>query len=237
MANSYFKFKKFTINQDKCAMKVCTDACLFGAYVADVKPSGKNFLDIGTGTGLLPLMLAQKQETAEIDAVEIDAAAAEQAKDNVESTVWADRITVVNKDILNFNSGKLYDCIISNPPFYEGDLQSADNAKNVSKHDTSLNLSQIIKFVDRNLTADGSFAVLLPYARVEYFIEEAKKSGFNISRTVLVKQTIKHKFFRGILFFGRQQTAPINSEIIIRDAEHNYTAAFTALLKDYYLFL
>lgn len=237
MANSYFKFKRFTINQDKCAMKVCTDACLFGALVADVKPAGNNFLDIGTGTGLLPLMVAQKNETAVIDAVEVDTAAAEQAKENVESTALADRISVINEDILNFNAGKLYDCIITNPPFFEDDLKSSDTAKNAAKHDTSLNLSQILKFVNGNLTKDGSFAVLLPYARVDYFINEATKSGFNISRKVLVKQTIKHKFFRGILFFCRQEISTQSSEIIIRDAEHNYTPEFARLLKDYYLFL
>jgi tRNA1Val (adenine37-N6)-methyltransferase len=238
MANSYFKFKQFTIHQDKCAMKVCTDACLFGALVADCQLPTANCLDIGTGTGLLPLILAQKNNTLKIDAVEIDAAAAAQATENIAASPWANKIQVFNEDILNFSSvSKEYDCIISNPPFFEDDLQSANEAKNNAKHDTALNLLQLLQVVDMHLSKNGFFAVLLPYHRVAYFTDEAEKIGLYLSKQILVKQTFKHKFFRGILFFSRKQTEPQLSEIIIRDTEHNYTPEFSAALKDYYLFL
>jgi tRNA1Val (adenine37-N6)-methyltransferase len=251
MPNSYFKFKQFTIHQDKCAMKVCTDACLFGALVAGCKtclPNArvtavtpdKQFvkcLEIGTGTGLLALMLAQKNNILTIDAVEIDAAAATQATENITASPWADRIHVFNEDILNYESKEKYDCIVSNPPFFEDDLQSADEAKNNAKHDTALNLLQLLQVVNGKLIKDGFFAVLLPYHRVGYFTDEAKKNGLYLSKQILVKQTFKHKFFRGILFFSRKETEPQFSEIIIRDTEHNYTPEFAAALKDYYLFL
>jgi tRNA1Val (adenine37-N6)-methyltransferase len=244
MANSYFKFKQFKIQQDKCAMKVCTDACLFGALVADHKthlPPGQNalhYLDIGTGTGLLSLMVAQKNNAVKIDAVEIDALSAGQATENIAASPWADNIQVFNEDILTFgDTGKKYDCIFSNPPFFEDDLQSADKAKNDAKHDTSLNLVQLLQAANTHLTADGFFAVLLPYQRVVYFIEECRKSGLHFTKQVLVKQTMKHKFFRGILFFTRKESEPELKDIFIKNLDYSYTPEFSAALKDYYLFL
>jgi tRNA1Val (adenine37-N6)-methyltransferase len=167
----------------------------------------------------------------------IDAAAAAQATETIAASPWADRIHIFNEDILNYKSTEKYDCIVSNPPFFEDDLQSADEAKNNAKHDTALNLLQLLQVFDGQLTKDGFFAVLLPYHRVGYLIAEAEKTGLYLSKQILVKQTFKHKFFRGILFFSRKQTEPQLSEIIIRDAEHNYTPEFSAALKDYYLFL
>jgi tRNA1Val (adenine37-N6)-methyltransferase len=251
MANSYFKFKQFTIHQDKCAMKVCTDACLFGALVAGCRtclPLGRfpaiakdgqvtHCLDIGTGTGLVSLMIAQKNGTIKIDAIEIDEQAAMQAKGNIIASPWADNIQVFNEDILSFSADKKYDCIFSNPPFFEDDLLSADHTKNKAKHDTSLSLIQLLEVIDKHLDPKGFFAVLLPYHRVDYFIEEATRFGLFLSKKILVKQTLKHKFFRGILFFNRKETEPQSMEIIIKDTEHNYTPEFTAALKDYYLFL
>ena len=182
-------------------------------------------------------MIAQKNNAIKIDAIEIDAAAAGQAVENAAASPWAENIQFFNEDILTFSSNKKYDCIVSNPPFFEDDLQSANKAKNDAKHNTSLSLLQLLQVVDKHLQPHGFFAVLLPYHRLEYFIEEAKKSGLFLSKQILVKQTMKHKFFRGILFFNRKETETQLLEIIIRDAEHNYTAQFAAALKDYYLFL
>ena len=230
-------------------MKVCTDACLFGALVASSKQLNGHCLDIGTGTGLLPLMIAQKNEGIKIDAFEIDTDAAAQAQENISVTQWADNIQVFNEDILKLMPGtpsgsdghdivnKKYDCIISNPPFFEDDLQSPDAAKNNAKHNSSLSFVQLLQVVHSLLVTDGFFAVLLPYPRVDYFIEEAAKTGLHLSKQILIKQTFKHKFFRGILFFKRVETQATKSEIIIKDLEHNYTPEFVNLLKDYYLFL
>lgn len=218
-------------------MKVCTDACLFGALAADRNRHAANCLDIGTGTGLLSLMIAQKNNDVKIDAVEIHAAAAEQAFENITASPWAKNIHVHHTDILNFNSGKIYEHIIANPPFFEDDLQSPDAAKNNAKHDTSLNLAQLLDLVAYNLNKDGVFSVLLPYHRVDHFIEEAIKAGLYLNSQVLVKQTVNHDFFRGILFFTKKEIIPQLSELIIKDSTHNYTPEFTAALKDYYLFL
>jgi tRNA1Val (adenine37-N6)-methyltransferase len=249
MPNDYFKFKQFTIEQDKCAMKVCTDACLFGAFIANCQLPTEHCLDVGTGTGLLSLMLAQKNDAVLIDAFEIDSDAAEQAKENFAASPWADRLEIFNKDILTLAPdpliaaekqkavSKKYDLIICNPPFFEDDLRSPYEAKNKAKHDTALTLVELLHIADIHVTAGGIFAVLLPYLRVDYFIEESAKVDLHLAKQVLIKQTPKHPFFRGILFFSRTKQEPKRSEIIIKDESDHYTAAFAEALKDYYLYL
>jgi tRNA1Val (adenine37-N6)-methyltransferase len=240
MSNTYFQFKQFTVEQERCAMKVCTDACLFGAYTATLIEEGKltatNILDIGTGTGLLSLMLAQKTP-AQIDAVEIDKAAFYQARENFEESPWKERLKVFHSSILQFDSAKKYDCIISNPPFFEKDLKSDDDKKNAAKHDSTLTLQQLLEVVTKYLEDNGVFVVLLPYHRINYCIEEAEKAGLYLSKKVLVKQTPLHAWFRGMLFFSRQQTISTKEEISIRDKMGDYTNKFMDLLQDYYLYL
>ena len=221
-------------------MKVCTDACLFGAYTADQIAEGKlsatNILDIGTGTGLLSLMLAQQTASA-IDAVEIDKASYYQARENFEESPWKERLSIFNSDILQFSSTKKYDLVISNPPFFEKDLKSDDAKKNAAKHDSTLTLQQLLDVVVKYLDEDGVFAVLLPYHRINYCVEEAEKTGLYLSKKVLIKQTPLHAWFRGILFFSKHQTAAVKEEISIRDKMGDYTGKFMDLLTDYYLYL
>ena len=221
-------------------MKVCTDACLFGAYTADQIAEGKlsatNILDIGTGTGLLSLMLAQQTASA-IDAVEIDKASYYQARENFEESPWKERLSIFNTDILQFSSTKKYDLVISNPPFFEKDLKSDDAKKNAAKHDSTLTLQQLLDVVVKYLDEDGVFAVLLPYHRINYCVEEAEKTGLYLSKKVLIKQTPLHAWFRGILFFSKHQTAAVKEEISIRDKMGDYTSKFMDLLRDYYLYL
>ena len=238
MANSYFQFKQFTIQQDQCAMKVCTDACLFGAYIANEiqDQSLQYILDIGTGTGLLSLLLAQKNK-AIIDAVEIDSTAYEQAKVNVAASPWPAQINVFNSGITDFNNGSKYDCIISNPPFFEDDLRSSDKQKNAAKHDSTLTLQELLGNVQRLLNDEGIFAVLLPYHRTEYFITTALAVNLHCYKKVLVKQTPKHDYFRSILFFSAKKNKLIAEVITIKNEAGIYTPEFILLLKDYYLHL
>ena len=219
-------------------MKVCTDACLFGALLPPNLLKGECYvLDIGAGTGLLSLMVAQKSPLAEIDAVEIDAAAAEQANENFKASPWHERLHVFNSDVLHFTSSGKYDHIIANPPFHEHALRSPHANKNDAKHDTALSLTDLLKVAESFLTDDGVFAVLLPYQRVEYFIQEGLKFGLYLNQQVSVRQTDAHDFFRGILFFSRTKGQKQNTEMAIKDKEGKYTLAFTAALKDYYLHL
>ncbi len=219
-------------------MKVCTDACLFGAYVAEALQSftAKNILDIGTGTGLLCMMLAQKTK-AVIDAVEIDNIAFKQAKENIAQSPWKEKINIFNTNILKFFADKKYDCIISNPPFFENDLKSEDEKKNLAKHNASLTLTELLNTIDTHLSWDGLFAILLPYRRCIYSEEAAFKLNFHLIKKIMVRQTPKHDYFRAILIFSRKESVTVTDEIIIKNEVGNYTIAFTELLKDYYLYL
>lgn len=219
-------------------MKVCTDACLFGAWAAGQlqKHTCFNILDIGTGTGLLSLMLAQKT-TAQIDAVEIDKEAYEQATENVLQSTHNKAIKVFHSSINNFYPGYKYDFIISNPPFFEADLKSTQQSKNDAKHDTALTLDVLCLKAKELLNDDGCFAVLLPFHRTDYFITEALKQNLHCNEKVFVKQSPNHSHFRSMLLLSASKTKIVEKEISIKDAVGNYSTVFTQLLKDYYLYL
>jgi tRNA1Val (adenine37-N6)-methyltransferase len=219
-------------------MKVCTDSCLFGAWVAAqietkiITP--KNILDIGAGTGLLSLMLAQ-QSFAEIDAIEIDEHSVIQAQDNFAESKWHGKLHAIRADIRNWISPKKYDLVICNPPFYENDLRSSNQKKNIAKHHDVLTLDELASIAKLRLEDNGKFAVLLPYHRIEAFIKVALKNDLHLNDELLVKQTPHHPAFRGILLFGVQKIAYASNELIIKNEEGKYTSEFNFLLKDYYL--
>lgn len=193
-------------------------------------------LDIGAGSGLLMLMLAQKCN-AIIDGIEIDEPSYEQAQENIEASPWKERLQLFHGDVKQFNFSKKYDLIISNPPFYEGDLKAGAANRNVAMHDAGLKLDELVDIVAANLTADGRFAVLLPFARAEYMIVLAAAANLHLQKHVQVKQSVKHGYFRSMLLFAPTITEPVIEELAIKDADNNYTAAFVNLLKDYYLYL
>lgn len=238
MSNQYFSFKQFTVHQGSAAMKVCTDACLFGAYVAAMLQHDigvKQILDIGTGTGLLSLMVAQKTG-ARIHAVEIDPSAALQAGQNVRLSPWASRITVEQTAIQDYCPDVRFDFIISNPPFYTNDLTSADQQRNLALHGTGLQPEELFRAISQQLKPGGRFALLLPFHRSTYFQQLATDAGYWLHQQVLVRQTEKHPFFRSMLVFGDHQQQVRQKEVIIRQ-EGEYSAAFISLLQDYYLYL
>lgn len=224
-------------------MKVCTDACLFGSIVAEKFKSEnskvKSVLDIGTGTGLLALMLAQKNEHAVIDAVEIDEQSAMQAQENFEASGWKERLNVHHSFVQQFSEteNNLYDLIISNPPFFENDLKSNDDKRNLALHSAELSLQELVSIADKQLSADGTFGVLLPYHRTDYFIGLAKANNLFLREKIVVRQTAAHNYFRSILFFTRSKSENAGNEITIQQADGKYTREFISLLKDYYLYL
>jgi len=218
-------------------MKVCTDACLFGAWVADKMKLSEinNALDIGCGTGLLSLMLAQKINTA-IDAVEINNDAAKQASENISVTPWVKNIKVINSSLQDFIPSKKYDLIISNPPFYENDLRSGNENKDAAKHDATLRLDELLSFVNTNMEEEGVLALLLPFHRAGYFERLANGSGLFVIEKLLVRQSPKHDHFRSLLLFSKTEpVSAIVNEMSIHDHERKYTYEFQKLLRDYYL--
>ena len=218
-------------------MKVCTDACLFGAWTAahSSRLIARSLLYIGTGTGLLSLMLAQKSPDIIVDAVEIDKAAAEQAKENFEASPWKERLHVHNTSIQQFANSAIhkYDLLISNPPFYESDLKSDNVKRNLALHSSELKLDELISIADYLLDADGSFFLLLPYHRTKDIGALIEKKFF-VQEKILVKQTEKHGWFRGIWLLKKQEVIAKQSQIIITRDRH-YSNEFINLLKEYYL--
>lgn len=238
MKNSFFQFQQFKIEQKKSSMKVCTDSCLFGAWVAEKivinKLNLKNILDIGAGTGLLSLMLAQKTN-ASIDAIEIDLDSFEQTKENFDASPWQGRFRVFNNDIKEIVFEKKYDFIICNPPFFEGDLKSKAQSKNLAKHHDGLTLDELMEQIKTNLNPDGHFAVLLPFHRVDYFKNLAIERNFFLQEELIVQQTPTHNYFRGLLLFGTTSANLITERLSIKDDKDIYSPRFSELLHDYYL--
>jgi tRNA1Val (adenine37-N6)-methyltransferase len=239
MGNPYFQFKKFTIYHHQSAMKVTTDACLFGAWCAREIENGKwkieNLLDIGTGTGLLSLMIAQKNNIV-IDAVEIDGSTAEEARNNVLFSPFKDQIQIIKTNILDFeNTG--YDVIVSNPPFYENELESQSKEKNTAHHGYGLKWEELFGIINKKLTDTGKFFLLLPYKRKTDLEILLEKESLHANNIVLVKQSVQHSPFRILLQGSKQKFEKITSTLSITDEQKKYTAEFTHLLKDYYLYL
>lgn len=240
MPNTFFRFKQFIIHQQNASLKVSTDSCLFGAWAASKECGNqyeiKNILDIGTGTGLLMLMLAQ-QCGAIIDGIEIDKPSYEQAKENTEASPWANRLHLYSGDVKGFVFDKKYDLIISNPPFYENNLKTGAVNRNIAMHDDGLKLDELIRIAEMNLNESGKFAVLIPYFRADRVISIANEINLHLCKRMDVRQSLNHSFFRTMLIFKRQKTVPVIESMAIKDEKDVYTPAFTELLKDYYLYL
>ena len=222
-------------------MKVCTDACLFGAWMNEVIARNglafSNALDIGTGTGLLSLMLAQ-ENNVEIDALEINENAAKQAIQNIAASPWKNKVIIHNQSLQEFTTQKKYDFIFSNPPFFEKDLTSSDKNKNAAKHDSTLTLDVLIDFIKNNLAENGYAAILLPFHRKAYTESLLEKHDLFIIEKMQVRQSVRHGFFRTMIFFTntKEQHSEIK-EMSIHDESRNYTEAFGKLLSRYYLAL
>ena len=203
--------------------------------IADKNLPAKNCLDIGTGTGLLSLMLAQKT-TATIDAVEINTAAFRQAKENFEQSPWQERLSIFNKDIFQFETEKKYDCIISNPPFYENELASDLIKKNIAHHSEQLTIAQVLKFIQTYLNEEGSFFLMYPFKRKEEVERMVAQNELHIINSIILHQSVKHGPFRVIIKGARKNIiAAEQTSISVWDENQKYTSAFTRLLKDYYL--
>jgi len=221
-------------------MKVTTDSCLFGAWVAEevekFKVQRSNLLEVGCGTGLLSLMIAQKADVL-IDAIEINKEAAQQANENVLASPWSEKITIINEDVLQLQTGKKWDCIISNPPFYESDLKSGKHAKDIAHHNEGLKLADLLLFIKDHLNEDGIFFLLLPAKREAELDKLFDQYRFHFHIKVLARQTPEHPPFRIMIKASQLKIRSTErSEIIIKE-DQQYSSAFTALLKDYYLYL
>lgn len=235
MPNPYFKFKEFTVYQDQCAMKVGTDGVLLGAW-ADCS-SAKSILDIGTGTGLIGLMLAQRSK-ASIDCLEIDEAAASQASENARNSPWSDRITILKLSFREFWTAqqKKYELIVSNPPYFENALKSPSEERNKARHSDSLSAIEIIQSCKQLLSENGTLALILPIQEGLDCIENAKKEGLFCQQKTSIIPRIGKPAKRLLLSFSFKEQLCTESELLIEtDSRHQYSEEYKNLTKDYYL--
>ncbi|WP_179213445.1 tRNA1(Val) (adenine(37)-N6)-methyltransferase [Ekhidna lutea] len=239
MPNTYFQFKQFRIEQAQSGMKVTTDGCLFGGWVASeiqkFKKEPSQILDIGTGTGLLSLMLAQVSELSRIDTVEINEQAFGEATQNFKESKWSDRLSGHQTSIQDFQTDEKYDLIICNPPFFKNSKQGADSGKNQALHSSSLEAEDLLDHAIRLLDPDGSFYLIYPEQEMKAFKTMALTKELFPIRQVIVRNQKNHPVFRVMTHFRFSKGQESTTEMIIRDSDRKYTKESWELLKDYYL--
>ncbi len=233
--NNYFQFKQFKVIQEKAAMKVGTDSVLLGAWTSI--SNAKTILDVGTGTGVIALMMAQRSE-AQITAIEIEKKAAEEAIENVNQSPWKNQISVENisfQEFLKTNS-KGFDLIISNPPFFVNDQKSRDNNLAIAKHNDLLPFSDIIAGSIMQLSDTGILALILPVEPAKFFIESAIKNRLFLKRLTQVRPNNIKETHRYLIEFSKTNTEIEISELTIHEDDgSDFTQNYKNLTKDFYL--
>lgn len=234
MANSYFSFKQFTVYQDKAVFKVGTDGVLLGACT-DISGAEK-ILDIGTGTGLIALMLAQRCE-GEITGIEPDPDSYEQACQNVENSKWNKRINIENTDLQNFNPGNTkFNLVVANPPYFTDSLKNPDIRKSAARHNDSLSFEEFLTGVSGSLATDGKLQIILPYVEGNIFIADAFKYGLYCNNILKIRPLPTSEIRRLILGFSRNRTTVTEKFLTIeRGKRHDFTEDYINLTKDFYL--
>ncbi|NDV64367.1 tRNA1(Val) (adenine(37)-N6)-methyltransferase [Bacteroides sp. 224] len=234
MSNSYFKFKQFCIHQDRCAMKVGTDGVLLGAWTK--VDTAKNILDIGTGTGLVALMLAQRS-SAHITALEIDPLAAKQAEENILESPWKDRMEVVCIDFNVYTSKEKFDIIVSNPPFFVDSLTSPVESRTAARHNYSLPYSDLLQGVSAILNDLGEFSIIIPYDVSDSVKSVAEDYNLFPCRQLNIITTPGKNPKRCLITFVLGMGGGQNEirELLLEKERHCYSDEYAALTKDFYL--
>ncbi|MEM1001567.1 MAG: methyltransferase [Bacteroidota bacterium] len=235
MTNS-FRFKQFSINQDRCAMKIGTDGVLLGAW-ATIDHRPETVLDIGSGTGVLSLMIAQRTNHAYIEAIEIDAEAYVQCTENFEASPWADRLFCYHASLIEFveEVDERFDLIICNPPFYDGSYKTDEASRNMARFQDAMPFEHLIYAVQNLLADKGIFAVIIPSKEEATFIEIARNAGLFLSRKCGVKGSTKSLEKRALLELTKTENIPVSEMLIIETDRHLYTTEYKALVQDFYL--
>lgn len=232
MPNPYFQFKQFTVWHNQSAMKVGTDGVLLGAWTC--VSSSKQILDIGTGTGLVALMLAQRCN-AQITALEIDKSAARQAVSNVNLSPWKDRISVINQDFILYNPNKRFDTIVSNPPYFVDSLQCPNQQRNQARHTADLTYDTLLEGVSRLLSCDGTFTIIMPYDVNDLIQSIAQKHRLFPFKRMNVFTTPSSSPKRCLLAFSQKKQECQEEELLIETARHQYSDKYIKLTKEFYL--
>lgn len=236
MASTPFKFKQFEVQQDQCAMKIGTDSVLLGAW-ATTTHQPYSILDIGAGTGILALMLAQRCSAEIIDALEIDEQAYEQCVANFEASPWGDRLFCYHASLIEFITEieDTYDLIISNPPFYSEDYKSGATQRDLARFKDAMPFEHLIAAASKFLSDDGKFVVILPFKEEDQFIQIVKSVQLYPNRILRVKGNSNSPIVRSLIEFSRSASDIISQDLVIEKERHNYTEDYINLTKDFYL--
>ena len=236
-----FTFKQFQVNQDRCAMKIGTDGVLLGAWTPLIN-NPFNVLDIGAGTGILSLMLAQRSNAAPnnvgiIDAIEIDEDAYEQCVENFEASPWGDKLFCFHVGLDEFvdEPEDEYDLIISNPPFYTDDYKTDNTSRDLARFEDALPFEELIEAAALLLSDNGLFSVIIPYKEEERFVAMCKELDLFPLKITRVKGTPTSEIKRSLLAFCRMEQTPLIDELVIEIYRHNYTSEYIELTKEFYL--
>lgn len=238
MSSKPFQFKQFTVNQDRCAMKIGTDGVLLAAW-APLAHDPQSILDIGTGTGVISLMLAQRSSATLIDALEIDEDAYEQAVENFENSDWSDRLfcyhAAFDEFVEEMQHEEKYDLIISNPPFHSEDFTSENPQRNQARFAEALPFNELLEGTSKLLSKNGIFSSIIPYREEKNFLKLAEENQLFPLKITRVKGKENSPVKRSLLNLGFKKSEFIVDELIIEISRHNYTNAYKNLVKGFYL--
>ncbi len=233
-----FQFKQFSIEQDKCAMKIGTDGVLLGSWTS-IEHNPHSVLDIGAGTGVLALMLAQRSFAQQIDALEIDANAYEQCVNNFENSPWRDRLfcyhAAFDEFVTEMQDEESYDLILSNPPFYTSSFKTLNSTRDLARFEDALPFKELLTGVTKLLADNGIFSVIIPFSAETNFITLARKANLYPQKITRVKGNINSETKRTLIAFTKTNKQHIINELCIEIERNVYTEDYIALTKDFYL--
>jgi len=237
--NKPFHFKEFSIHQDKTAMKVGTDAVLLGAWCS-LETYPDTILDVGSGTGLISLMMAQRSDAETIDAVEIDPNAYEQNVANFEKSDWSDRLFCYHSSFQDFSKemkeeNQEYDLIISNPPFYNDNFETNDTSRNTARFTSALSFEDLLEGTSKILSDSGVFTIIIPFKEQTVFVSLARNYRLFLNRVCSVRGTENSEIKRSMLEFSFHQKELEETTLVIEKGRHKYTEEYINLTKDFYL--
>lgn len=228
-----FQFKQFRVRQQQTTMKVNTDGVLLGAWVN--VSEAKTILDIGTATGVIALMLAQKNADAKIDALEIDKKASEEAQFNFQNSVFAERLRIFNSSLQTFVSDKRYDVIVSNPPYFVDNLKPENTNKIGAKHTVSLSYEELIFHAEKLLSENGKFFVVIPFFNMEILQKIARKNDLFLTEVCRVAARTNKPFYLALLQFERTVKPLRETTLTIQNSDNTFTKEYISLTRDFYL--
>lgn len=241
-SKNIFKFKQFEVDQSGCAMKINTDGVLLAALIEVANPNNPShpshpslILDIGTGTGVIALMLAQRFEKASIHAVEIDGAAAETAGNNFKHSIFSHRLSISNMAIQQYHNTQQFDLIVSNPPYFVNDLKNKEEKKGIARHANELFFNELMVKVEALLLPSGVFWFILPTKQADLLIKDGAKYGLWPAKIIQLHSDHTKPEFRRIVGLGRTKTEPLIEHFYIYKAEKVYTDAYNRLLEAFFL--